>query len=503
MFRYLPILLLSLHLIAKTYQGCGSNEKLAREELAKNIYVSVDSQFEKIDKVSEREATKQVKSISKQTTKLKLINVQIEHLEDGQVCASIDENDLRKSLDSIVIEIDNFDIRKLSKEPKEAKSELQKVIDDCESGIKIASVLGKEWEIGFLSKKLQKLKSQLEKIYTQFVRFNLLDKNLRIYIDGEKHWHKINEDIPLKVGEHIYTIKSNDICEIKGKFTLGSDEVKIIDDIDIDKYRYPRITFTSNKESKYIYLEVNGKRESIGREKRYKKCSGELVYQAKYKDGDFEDREEGKIYLRPGLEKNIHLEFVSIGDIKAIKNEIQPYLSGDRLEILYSYGYIPKDYKYIKDTHNIAIHKLTHKRFFRYGYGLLYGVDDINSPKFRIAELYYIFDVQFTSFGKNELPIRVGKFSLIPYGGVEVGIGYHQYKYNGERVYSYPKKGDDDAKKRPDDYDWKFTRDSLVIKPTFGVDIVLSKGFALKFYGEKNLYIDQRWFFGTGLSIQF
>ena len=495
--------LLITNLISEIYKGCGESEKVARDELAKSIYVSVASEFERVDEVDENKNRKEIKNISKQSTKLKLINIKIENITDNKVCATITKYDLEQSLKSLVTEVNSFNIKELPKEPVKAKEELKQVIENCESGIKLASVLGYQRDIANLSHKLQTFKSRLETIYTQFVRFNLGDKNLKIYIDGKKHWYRINEDIPLKIGEHLYTIKSRSHCEIKGSFSVSEDELKIIDDIDVEDYLYPKITWTSNKEKNFISLEVGGENRGINQEQVIKKCSGEIVYRAEYKDGDFQDVEAGKVKLKPGLNKIIHLEFLSIGDIKAIQKEAKPYISGDRLEILYSYGHVSQDSHYWKDTHNITIQKLTHKRFFRYGYGALYGVDDLNSHDMMVAELYYAFAVQFTSFGDNDLPLRIGKFSFIPYGGINVGIGYHEYKYNGKKIYSYPREGDDDAEKLPPDYDWNFKRDFFVLKPVLGVDIILSRGFALKFYGEKDIYIDTRWFFGTGLSIEF
>lgn len=497
------ILMIASHLIGEIYKGCGESEKVARDELAKSIYVSVASEYERVDKVSQDGSEKDIKSISKQSTNLKLINVKVDSSQDGKVCATISEEDLKKSLSSAVTEINSFNISQLAQKPKEAKKELENIIESCESSIKLASVLGEKREIANISRKLQAFKSRLEKIYTQSVKFNLPEQNLKIYIDGDKKEYKINEDIPLKIGEHQYTIISNSHCDIKGSFSLAEDETEIIDNIDINDYRYPKVTFSSNKNKSYISLEADGEKRSIGVEQTIKRCEGDFIYRAEYKDGSFKDVEDGKIPLKHGLNRVIHLEFLSMGDIKEIQNEAKPYTSGDRLEILYSYGYVSKDNEYHKDTHNIAIHKLTHKRFFRYGYGLLYGVDELNAPDVKVAEIYYLFAVQFTSFGSNDLPLRIGGVSFIPYAGLELGIGYHEFKYNEEKIYSYPREDDDDADRSPEDYDWSFRRDSLVLKPVVGVDIILSRGFALKLYGERNIYIDNRWFFGTGLSIEF
>lgn len=489
---------------AKIYSGCGDNEKDARDELAKSIYVSVSSTFERNDSVFGDEVESNIRNNSKQSTNLKLINVVLENSEDNIICATISTLDLRKSLKGIVTEINNYNISTIPKNQKEAKIELKSKIEDCESGIKLASVLGRTSDISNLTRRVQSFKGRLEKIFAQNVKFNLPSNSLKIFIDGNRKAYKINEEIPLKIGEHQYIIKSKKHCDIQGNFNLDEDEVLVIDNIDLEDNLYPKITFTSNKDKQYIKFSVDGKTFAINKELTFKKCSGDLIYKAKYFDGSYKDFESGKVKLSAGIIKSIHFQFLSIGDIKALKNEAVPYKKGQRLEFLYSYGYVEKSNEFRKDTHNISFNMLNHKRFFRYGYGGLFGIDNLSNPDVKVMELYYLVAVQFSSFGENELPLRIAKtLSFIPYAGIEFGIGYHEFKFQDSKIFQYPRDGDEDANNNPTDYNWDWKRDSLVLKPIIGVDFILSKGFALKIFWEKNLFIDGRWFFGTGLSVEF
>jgi hypothetical protein len=500
-FRVITLLFISLSLsYGKSYTGCGSDEKSAREELARSIYVSVETTFKSEESLSGDKGEKSLQLSSKQETNLDLLNVQLSQ-KGEQTCASVTTADLKKSLSGIEAEVKAFDPEKLPKNRKQAYNKTEEKLNSCQKGITLAKVLGDKSSIARLQKIEQKLLSSLEGVHLQWVSFNLLDKSLKIYIDGDKKRYSINEEIPIKVGQHTYTISSNRYCDIVGDFQISGGDELVIDNIDLEEYLYPKITFTSNKEKQYISLTVDGEGVAIGKEDTFKKCDGKLIYSGKYKDGEYSEIEDGEISLSPGLEKSVYLHFLSIGDIKELQNEAKPYINGERLEFLYSYGTSSRDRDYNKDTHNFALNKITHKKYFRYGYGLLWGADDLSAPETKVAEFYYLLAIQFTSFGSNELPLRIANsVSFIPYLGAEIGVGYHQYRdENGDKVYKYPT--NDDLENDKDE--WKFGRDTLVVKPIFGIDFIISKGFAFKIFAEKNLFISERTYFGTGLSVQF
>lgn len=501
--KALSILFLTSSVYGEIYKGCGENEERAREELAKSIYVSVTSEFQRSEKVEGDIGERTLKNVSKQTTDLKLSGVKL-FKDNNRICATATTEDLKRSLSSISAEINSFNIATISKDPKVAKIELSEKLELCESGKRLSSVLGDNKTLSSLSLKGGALKTRLEAILTQSVKFNLSDGKIKISIDGSKTTYKINEDIFLKEGKHLYLISSENHCPISGEFELNSDEVLEIDNIDLQDYLYPKITFTSNKETNSISLDVGGEHKPVNRDFIVPKCEGVINYRAEYSDGKHMEENIGEISLKPSLVKSIHLEFLSISDMKKLENEAESYKNGNRLEFLYSYGYVTKDQDYKKDTHNFEINFLTHKRFFRYGYGAMFGANKTTSPDTKVAEIYYILAVQFSSFGENNLPLRIGKtFSFIPYLGVEMGVGYHEFRYKDEKIISYPREGDDDAEKSPEDWDWSFRRDALVVKPIIGIDFILSRGFAFKIFAERNIYIDERWFFGTGLSVEF
>jgi len=488
---------------AKTYKDCGETKKDAIDNLAKSISVSVSSDFQKSESLSDDEVERTISNSSKQSTHLKLINVQISE-ENNQICASTTTKDLKLSLNGITAEIYSFRLSKLPKNQRSARETLLEKISECEQGKTLASVLGRKNTIRKLNIKLQSFKSKLEKVFAQSVQFNLDNGDLKIYIDGKKHFFKINDEIPLKDGEHLYTIKSKNYCDISGSFVLDFEELKIIDNIDLEDYLYPRINFIANQKASNIELKIDSKTEEIG-EHIFKKCSGTLNYQANYDDGQYKDGIYESIELKAGLNETISLNFLSIKDIKRNKDMAKTYTDGERIEILYSYGFVENKFnEYIKDTHNLSINFLTHKRFFRYGYGFLAGVDNKDQPKNKSFEIYYQVAIQLSSFGDNKLPLHIGNMYFIPYFGVEFGAGYHQYKVDGERIYQYPREDDDDANKNSADYDkYNWQRDFLLVKPIIGIDFILSQGFAIKLFAEKHLYIDNRWNIGTGLSIEF
>jgi hypothetical protein len=578
---FLLITLLSSTLFSgNIFKGCGDTQDQAREELAKSIYVSIESNFERNESLDGESANRTLKNVSKQSTLLKgLVGIKT-FQEESRYCASIEKAQLHQSLDnektkvnSIKADSTNLDelksgvescrtgealasvlsvtdllkefsnkrqefesrIDKIEKDrivatlendvvkinqfrvDEDEKSEFpKKVRDKLEEMIALASKVIKDAErinskdvIKVVSAKKSYFESQLNTIYTQSVLFNIEGgQSLNIYIDGKKSPFKINKPIFLSEGEHQYKIVENGYCDIVGDFSLNRDEEEVIDNIYLKDHTLPKVKFTSNQDSKNITLTVDNRRVTLGESLTFDKsrCSGKSIkYLAEFSENGIKDSEDGTISLSAGLDKSIHIEFLSLSDIKDIKEEFKPYIDGDRVEILYSYGHVSdSDNNLTKGTHNISINKLTQKRFWRYGYGLLAGVDDTEAPTTKAFELYYLLGVQFTSFGKNEMPIHIGKWSIIPYAGVEFGVGYHEYKLDdGEKVWTYPKEDHEDWNEDPREYGYDFVRDSLVVKPTVGIDFVLSKGFALKIFGEKNLYMDRRLYIGTGLSVEF
>jgi hypothetical protein len=511
MFKIILILVSSFSVVfAQNYIGCGTSEKEARDELAKTIFVTVDSTSESNQGIENGEVTQNsFLTSSKQTTLLKLTGLKI-YEENEQVCAKVSKNDLVKLLKSLYIEVKNFDVKKLPNDPKSKKEELKKIVETAEAAKNLATIFGTERVLTTLTNKYQDLLKLYKTLPTNAVKFNLPSKNLKIYIDGSKRPFYINQSIYLKSGKHQYLIKSKEYCDILGEFELekDDDDEVIIDDIDLENWTKPKLTFTTNQDPKFIKFTINNDIYPINQEITFNKCEGQIVYRAEYMDKDYSDVETGSLEVSPALVKKIHLPFLSLRDIVSLKKQTKAFTKGDRVELLYSFGYVKKsDNQYLKNNHNFAINFLEHRRFFRFGYGAMFGTDKIGGkPNSKLFELYYQIAVQFSSFGDNDLPLRIGKFfSFIPYAGIEFGAGYHEYLYRKDlKVYQYPRSGDDDAKKRPEDYDdfnWK--RDFLVVRPIVGVDFILSKGFAFKIYGTKELYIDNRWFFGTGLSIEF
>ena len=480
MFKIILILVSSFSFVfAKNYIGCGTTEKEARDELAKTIFVMVDSTSESNQGVENGEVTQNSFSTSsKQTTLLKLTGLEI-YEKNRQVCAKVAKDDLVKLLKSLYIEVTNFDIKKLPNDPQVKISELKKIVKTAEAAKNLATIFGTREVLKTLTNKYQDLLKHYKTVPTLPVKFNLPSKNLEIYIDGNKKAYSINQTIYLKSGEHQYLIKSNEYCNILGEFELekDDDEVIIIDDIDLESQTKPKLTFTTNQDPKFIKFTINNDIYPINQEITFDKCEGQIVYRAEYMDKDYNDVETGSLEVSPTLVQKIHIPFLSLRDIVSLKKQTEAFTKGDRVELLYSFGYLKKDEnKYLKDSHNFAINFLEHRRFFRFGYGAMFGADEIRGkPNLKLFELYYQLAIQFSSFGDNDLPLRIGKFfSFIPYAGVEFGIGYHEYLYKEDlKVYQYPRSNDEDAKKIPEDYDkfnWK--RDFLVVRPIIGIDFI-------------------------------
>lgn len=500
----------SLFATETNYIGCGTDDISARDELAKSIYINVKSSFEKSEVLSGDKAIKNLSNISNQTTNLILTGIKIN--KDGdKTCATISSDDLKKSLTSAKIEIKDFNLSMLSGSSEEKRAKLLQKIGLCESGLKLASLFG-DGEAGTIfQNKLAEFQKIVDDDNFQNIKFNIENgSNLQIFIDGDKKSYKINEEISVSTGNHQYLISGDLICNIAGNFSIEQNKNILINDINIKDYIRPQITFSTNQENKFVKLNVDGDEVAINREISLKKCSGNVPYSASYNDGTYTNTAIGIVEkIEPNMNKTIHIPFLSIGDVKAIQNEASTYLSGTRLEFLYSYSISSPDKlqaneEFKKDTHNIELNFINQRRLFRYGIGMLYGNDKDSKWETEIAELYYLVAIQFASFGQYDLPPRVGSFSFIPYIGIKLGIAYHQYSLeDGTTIWNHPEDGDDDFDYKPEDYENDFERDSLLIKPIVGIDFILSKGFAWKIFIEQNQKIDKRIFFGTGLTVEF
>ncbi len=494
------------------YIGCGSDETIAREELAKSISITVKTSFDKQEAITDDKATRYLSSVSNQSTNLNLIDVVIQKQNDNQICAIVSKDSLRKSLESAKIEIKDFKSSMLIGSPEQKRKTLNQKIEICESGIKLASLFADAQAGTLFQNKLTEFQQIIDNDNFQSVKFNIEGgSGLEIFIDGNNQSHKINESISISSGSHQYKISGTNICDINGNFDIYKNENIIINNISVAEYIRPKVSFTTNQNVSYVKLNVDGDEVAVNREVILKKCSGNIPYSASYNDGTYTDLARGSVEnIEPNINKTIHLPFLSIGDIKAMKNEIDTYMNGQRIEFLYSYSMKTisandqKDYDLKKHTNNFEINLLTHKRFFRYGYGFMIGADNFSEPTNKLIESYMYGAIQFSSFGQYDLPLRIGSVSLIPYLGMKIGVGFHEYiTADGEKAWNHPAEGDDDYKYVPDKYEFDFERDLWLMKPIVGIDFIISKGFAFKIYGEQSLKIDKRLHIGTGLSVEF
>jgi flagellar biosynthesis chaperone FliJ len=541
---------------ADDFKGCGEDEDKARKELSNSIHVTVKTGFQKLaSTIGNKVGLDETRFFSNQETNLELSGIERSE-EDGKICFSISKEKLKENGETLLTEVSALSVGN--------KDEL---IEKCKRGISIAKALGnndlikqftekmaqftkEESQFSFAQikskienfiipndeneafKKLKLMISDLEKNLSettdkQHVEYLeeqksklqiLLGKlklqstvfhieggtGLKIMVDSNEEVYSNGKKIPLEVGKHSYTIESDKHCPISGTFELQELEKLEISDIDLSEYAYPRISFSSNKADN-VEIVLDGDDIALNKEKVIEKCDGVISYRATFNDGEFQDQEGGDIAIEAGMDKDIFLKFISTGELKAIKNEMSAYTNGERLEFLASYSSTTDKEQYNGDfnseTMNFEINHITHKRLFRYGYGFMWGTEDFDKKEVQLTELYYIFGFHLATFGKSELPLRIGKtFSFIPHAGIKFGLAYHQYKMNDERFWKFPT---EENSNEEDGDDWKFSRDTLLLKPFIGVDFIISKGFAIKVFAEQSIYQDKRFQIGTGLSIEF
>jgi hypothetical protein len=475
----------------EVFEGCGENETVARDELAKNIYVKVESKYSSTEILKDENFKSDIYSHSNQSTSLSLAGIQIKN-KNNKVCASISKDKLKEQTDSMISKVNSFNIYKLPKDSKEAHKKLVAIIKEVVQVINLVQALSDEYStrvIERFQKKRQTFEKKLETIQPQSVMFNLASKDSRIYIDGNNQNYKINKKINLRTGDHQYVIKSNKHCDIKGDFKLNKYEDKIIN-IDVNDFSTPKITIFSDKP--LHLLKLDGKRIKTGEPTYINRCEGSVSYEATYTGGIEKEMKTGSIDLKPKLEKEIELSFISHQEIQNLQKLANSFRTSGRVEVLYSYS-MDLDKNRIFNTHNFNLHYLKTKKLFRYGFGFLYG--EKNGTE--LTEAFAILGLQFTQYGSRNKPFRIGtSFTYVPFLGVKLGLGYHSYR-DGDNtlIDTYPNEERDGEK--------DFLRDYVILKPTLGIDFLLNKEFALQVYADYSVYIENRITVGTGLSLKF
>jgi len=445
---------------AKIYESCGQDRDEALDDLVSQISVTVESKYEESAKMLSKgddQETQQstLRSLTKRS-KLQLRNVTYSK-RNSKFCASVDSKSLLLTAKALLDTLLRF---KLSNLPKGNLQAVQQ-LEEWNSDYKVY----KRYELLFSNKLSKRKKRQMARIakevmdrlvktYTQSVTFNVKGKSIVIAVDDQFREIRPGQEFFLKQGKHSYLATGRDYCIKVENFDLKKNERKKID-LDLEKYRIPELTFTSNQLNHAVELTVNGKRYSIGKTWKGDRnhCNKVVPYQFEF-EGQVE---KGTITLKAGLKKVINENFLSMADRSKIFDRFHRFYDvreySTYLQLGYAYGTPASGFADAEDYQLFEISKLSGRKGYLVGYGIHYGHKE---GEYLVKALLKA-RLLLRPDAKWKLYIPFIKLPFSPFVAVNVGLGVHCYK------------------KLDSDRSCKFTEDEKSVFSEFASNYIVSR----------------------------
>lgn len=506
-------LLLTTALQAEDFwQGCAKNEKEAKNNLAKNIMVKVESSsstkssssmgnwFESISQDTNQQ--------SKQSTSMMLTDLKTFKNDDGEVCVKVEKDTLHKFTKEKVNAVDaNYKITALAKNKKERSFMIQKWLKDLQYLKGLAEVFS-DISLEKINQKIAKLTNIQENLATQYVKINIFGKegkveeksgyfnkikkallgNESLKVDGKSQ--DFSKEIYLKPGKHTYTI-SGDHCTISEEFEVEEDKDSTIS-VNLNEYAFPRLTISANKDS--VNLKVDGKKVTLGSEYSPKKCNGSIHYELSYSDGE-PKKIEKDLTLEPGMNESYSYDsFVSFQELQALSKFAKQFHKGRRVELTYNYSMPDINVNDGKDLNSLQVFGGSYlylNKWLRHGYraNISFGKNDSFT-----VQASYLAAFQLTSVGVDKRSLHIGSsLAYIPYLGIEGGVGYtNLYNSKTEKLqHSFRNfsKGE------------QVLHDYFILRPVAGIDFVFTEFMAFGVEFSKSFTMQKAYSAGFHISL--
>lgn len=484
------------------YEACGDNLEEARQALASQISVDIQSEV-KIKKnkktssftipfISEwllSESESQTSMSASQKVNLTLINAKIvsQESKNGKVCLKMFRKDLVNFTNDLLNKTKNYYPKNLPAYEKAKKETVSEWISDIELTKNLCLVVSGNIKEKSAFKRLidqeKQLKDISSKLFDQYVIFNCEFSNVLLKING--NISKAGDKIFLPAGEHRYILSIQGYCDTRGSFMLGDSEEKIIK---IEPKPYPEIIVSSNKTK--ASLNIGGTSWTLGKPKTINKCEGEIPYSVEFSG----EKKTGTIKLEPGLKKTEKAYLFSDDEFDKLKKMSGVFTNGYSIEIGYGFSIPGSDYDDLENMHKLNLRIYKNFRFIRAGIGTSYGGTEESTA----GEAYLSLLFQLSEIGSRERPIHFfGLFPVIPFAGIDAGAGYHDI-YNEKlekKFHKFP------TKDNPDEDDFK--RDNLLIRARGGFNIPINKNVGFVFDYGKNFYMEKASELGASLVFNF
>jgi hypothetical protein len=484
------VLLLSItNLFAKDkfYESCSYDKESALKGLSDTIAIRINNSFERNKKITnidgKEKISDDVKSKLSKKSGVYLKNVSY-YSRDSKSCAKVSESSLILMAKNLLNSLSSKSIKNLPKANKVKVTAIEEIIKDIE----ILSMYSVIYRNRLSSKKLRrtaklekKLRDILDRTYTQFVEFVNGPQNIIIYVDSIKQRKKQAQTIALSPGKHSYEIKSRGYCNYVGEFELGIDETKKME-LNLEEWTLPKVLFKLDNLDKFAkapILKVDGKKHSWG--KVWKGTTGHCDNEIVYQEIDAEKIDSSKIYLKPGLNKTItktHISEKYISDKLQLVNNLLDDNSS-LINLKYQFAIPESDYSNSNNAHEFEVDLLKIRRAILHGPGIRFGT----SSSSKRYEFNYSLYLNLSEIDGK--PLLLGKrLPVVPYGGVQLGIGYLHYDNN------------------PMNDDNVFLSEIFTTRLVGGFLFPINSNIAIDLSGQKLITLDRAWSFGGGIFIR-
>ena len=504
------ILVVSMLNAQDFWSGCGETKQEAKNDLAANILVQVETSIKKevtsSFSLGFEDISKDVELKESQSSTMLLTGL-VDYKNDlNQTCVKVSKADLQKFTEDKVKHIStNYDISGLSQNVRDRAV----MIDEWLTSLKFLKGLSSVFaniDQQELNQKIAQLKDIREKLATQYVKIVVYGSQIskdskvkeisKMFFDKpsvlliDKKSYDFSRENFLKVGKHTYTI-TGEHCKISDEFELKKNEDKTIS-VNLDDYAFPTLLISANKDD--VSLKIDGKAHTLGQKKVFKHCDGDIHYELSYPNGK-PQKISDDITLEPGLDENLEYSFLSNKEIKELNALVESFKDGKRLELVYEYSLSDPsivDGEYISGLHQFGVSYLSYKDWLRHGYRVKGGFGDESSFSIQAT---YMAALQITTFGADKKAFRISNIAVVvPYFGLELGLGYASL-YNSstkEYVTSF--------KSTPAE-ETNFVDDYFIFKPLVGADFIVSENMAIGLEFSKTLTMQKSYNLGLHLSL--
>jgi hypothetical protein len=224
----------------------------------------------------------------------------------------------------------------------------------------------------------------------------------------------IDNPVPLAVGGYDYSLQVAGWCPAYGHFELAAGQHLRIK-VEPKRWLFPRVLFQTNHHK--IRIEIDGRTVRPGLWHTLKgRCSGKMSYKAWLQ----KQVQRGQIELGPGLRFKVPVKLLDFDTVRGLMADSRSQRSGERIGLDYTLAIPTGAYQDIRLYHALTTRYLLSRNFLRVGGGVLLGFGTGIA-----VEAFGSLAVQITDLG-SQRPLHLrGLMALVPFAGLEMGLGYH------------------------------------------------------------------------------